>query len=89
VGEKGPTKVSWMKHFNYFTLSNAKGESAAIQWVHYFFLSFCTGALNRLKLLRIWHVVTGWSQTRYELNPTFRSNLKIALCGGYVHFSCC
>ena len=47
------------------------------------FPSFYVGALNKLKQLRIWRIVTGWSQARYELNPMFRVNLKTALCGGY------
>ncbi|CAB4007195.1 General transcription factor IIH subunit 4 [Paramuricea clavata] len=72
------------KHFVMRTLfaEQPLPETLVNAWVKKEQQNFCTGALNRLKQLRIWRVVTGWSQTRYELNPTFRSNLKIALCGG-------
>ena len=41
-----------------------------------------TGAMNRLKSLRIWREASGGVPNRLEMNAIFRSNLKIALCGG-------
>ncbi|KAJ7377427.1 General transcription factor IIH subunit 4 [Desmophyllum pertusum] len=40
------------------------------------------GSLNRLKGLRIWKESSGAVPNRLEMNAIFRSNLKIALCGG-------
>ncbi|PFX27254.1 General transcription factor IIH subunit 4 [Stylophora pistillata] len=40
------------------------------------------GSINRLKSLRIWKESSGGVPNRLEMNATFRSNLKIALCGG-------
>ena len=40
------------------------------------------GSVNRLKALRIWRESSGGTTNRVEMNAIFRSNLKIALCGG-------
>ena len=42
------------------------------------------GSVNRLKALRIWRESSGGTTNRLEMNAIFRSNLKIALCGGQV-----
>ncbi|KAK2567068.1 General transcription factor IIH subunit 4 [Acropora cervicornis] len=57
-------------------------ETLVAAWVKSDHQKPYTGAMNRLKSLRIWREASGGVPNRLEMNAIFRSNLKIALCGG-------
>ncbi|XP_020626918.1 general transcription factor IIH subunit 4-like isoform X1 [Orbicella faveolata] len=57
-------------------------ETLVAAWVKSEHQKHYIGSLNRLKGLRIWKEASGRIPNRLEMNAIFRSNLKIALCGG-------
>ncbi|KXJ19425.1 general transcription factor IIH subunit 4 [Exaiptasia diaphana] len=57
-------------------------ESLVTSWVKAEFHKHHIGSIKKLKALRIWRDTMIGGPTRCEMNPTFRSNLKAALCGG-------
>ncbi|KAK3747840.1 hypothetical protein QZH41_015983 [Actinostola sp. cb2023] len=57
-------------------------ESLVTSWVKTEFHNHHIGSLKKLKALRIWRESMIGGPNRCEMNPTFRNNLKAALCGG-------
>ncbi|EDO38911.1 predicted protein [Nematostella vectensis] len=72
------------KHFVMRTLfaDQPVPESIVSTWVKSAYYKYNIGSLNTLKQLRIWREVPSGVHKRYEMNATFRTNMKAALCGG-------